>query len=60
VHDKLAELRFDVLHFIAGEATLVDANLDGSAETLAAGTWTAELDAGQGLRHVPATFTGER
>jgi hypothetical protein len=60
VHDKLAEMRFDALHFIAGEATLVDANLDGVAEALAAGTWTAELDAGQGLRHVPATFTGER
>jgi hypothetical protein len=60
VHDKLAEMRFDALHFIAGQATLVDDNHDGAAESLAAGTWTAELNAGQGLRHVPATFIGER
>ncbi len=60
VHDKLAEMRFDALHFAAGKATLVDANRDGVAESLASGTWTAELNAGQGLRHVPATFTGER
>lgn len=60
VHDRLAEMRFDALHFAAGKATLVDDNHDGAAEALAAGTWTAELNAGQGLRHVPATFTGER
>jgi len=60
VHDKLAAMRFDALHFIAGQATLVDADHDGAAEALATGTWTAELNAGQGLRHVPATFTGER
>lgn len=60
VHDKLAGMRFDALHFIAGNATLVDGNRDGVADTLSAGTWMAELNAGQGLRHVPATFTGER
>lgn len=60
VHEKLAEERFDAVHFISGNATLVDANKDGVAEALAAGTWDAELNAGQGLRHVPATFTGAR
>lgn len=60
VHEKLTEMRFDALHFIEGTATLVDANKDGVAESLASGTWDAELNAGQGLRHVPATFIGER
>jgi hypothetical protein len=57
---KVAELRFDALHFEAGRATLVDANHDGNVEALANGTWTAELNAGQGLRPVPATFTAPR
>lgn len=60
VHEKLAEERFDAVHFISGTATLVDADKDGVAEALSAGTWNAELNAGQGLRHVPATFTGAR
>lgn len=60
VHEKLAEERFDAMHFITGSATLVDSDKDGVAEALAAGTWNAELNAGQGLRHVPATFTGSR
>lgn len=60
VHDKLAEERFDALHFISGTATLVDADHDHVAEALVSGTWDAELNAGQGLRHVPATFIGER
>jgi hypothetical protein len=57
VHDKLADMRFDAIHFAAGAATLVDANHDGSAEALAMGVWTAEINAGLGLRHVPATFS---
>ena len=60
VHDKLAEQRFDAMHFITGTATLVDGDKDGVAEALAAGTWDAELNAGQGLRHAPATFIGTR
>jgi hypothetical protein len=49
-HDEIASMRFDVLHFAAGTATLRD---DG----LANGVWDAELNAGQGLRHAPAVFT---
>jgi hypothetical protein len=60
VHDKLAENNFEALHFVSGTATLVDSNNDGPAESLADGVWDAEIDAGQGLRHVPATFSGSR
>jgi hypothetical protein len=56
VHAKVAALRLDALHLAQGSATLVDANHDGVAEALASGIWTAEINAGQGLRHVPATF----
>jgi len=52
-HDKLAEMRFDVLHFAAGSATIVDTGLVD-------GTWNAEINAGQGLRHAPATFIAVR
>jgi hypothetical protein len=60
MHDKLADMRFDAIHFAAGAATLVDANHDGNAEALAMGVWTAEINAGLGLRHVPATFSAAK
>jgi hypothetical protein len=60
VHDRLAEERFDALHFATGTATLVDSNNDGIADRLDGGVWTAELNAGLGLRHAPATFTASR
>jgi hypothetical protein len=59
-YHKFAEQRFDMLHFAAGSATLVDADNDLDVEALAAGVWTAEINAGQGLRSVPATFTATR
>lgn len=58
--DRMAEIRFEVLHLASGEATLVDADGDGIADRITAGTWQAELDLGQGLRRAPATFTGAR
>jgi hypothetical protein len=60
VHDRLAAMRLDVFHLAAGQATLVDDNGDGVGDTITAGTWQAELNLGQGLRHTPATFTGSR
>jgi hypothetical protein len=60
VHDKFSELRFDAIHFAAGSATIVDADHDGAAEALTGGVWTAEINAGMGLRHVPATFTATK
>jgi hypothetical protein len=59
-HDKIADLRFDALHFAAGNARLIDRSGDGIADALADGVWTAEINAGFGLRPVPATFTGTR
>lgn len=59
-HAKLATFRFDALHLAAGTATMVDANHDRLAEGLTGGVWTAEINAGQGLRHAPATFTATR
>jgi hypothetical protein len=59
-HDRIAELRLEVLHLASGQATLVDGDGDGSAERITAGTWQAEIDLGLGLRHAPASFTGTR
>ncbi len=57
---KLETFRFDALHLAAGTATMIDANRDRLAESLTNGVWTAEINAGQGLRHAPATFTATR
>ena len=59
-HDRMADLRIDLLHLASGQAALVDATGDRVADRIIAGTWQAELDLGQGLRHTPATFTGTR
>ena len=59
-HDNVADLRFDVLHFAAGAARLADTSGDGVADALTGGVWTAEVNAGFGLRRVPATFTASR
>lgn len=52
-HDKLASFRFDALRFEQGRATV-------ATDRLEAGVWAAEINAGQGLRHAPATFTATR
>jgi hypothetical protein len=57
---KFAEQRFDLVHFASGSATLVDSDTNLVVETLASGVWDAEINAGQGLRHVPATFTATK
>ena len=57
---KLETFRFDALHLQAGTATMIDADNDRLAERLTNGLWTAEINAGQGLRHAPATFTATR
>ena len=59
-HDKIAGLRFDVLHFAQGSAKLVDSTHDGIADSLTDGVWAAEINAGFGLRPVPAAFAGAR
>ena len=57
---KFESINLDVVHFASGTATLVDDDGDGVADRITAGTWDAEVNGGQGLRHVPATFTGAR
>jgi hypothetical protein len=59
-HDRMADLRLELLHLASGRAVLVDASGDRVADRITAGAWQAELDLGQGLRHTPATFTGAR
>ncbi len=59
-HAKLATFKFDAFHLEAGHATMVDTTKDGIADRLDNGVWTAEINAGQGLRHAPATFTATR
>ena len=50
----------DAVHFASGTATMNDTNSDGSTDTLTSGVWNAEINAGQGLRTVPATFTATK
>lgn len=57
---KVTALRLDALQFATGTAQLVDSTHDGIADELAGGVWTARINAGLGLRPVPATFTGAR
>jgi hypothetical protein len=59
-HAKVTALRFDAIHLAAGTATLVDTDTNLDAEAMTSGVWTAEINAGQGLRTVPATFTATR
>ena len=53
VHAKFAATRFDAIHFSAGTATISSTGLTG-------GVWTAQINAGMGLRTVPATFTATK
>ena len=57
---KVEDVRFDAIRLEAGTATLADVGDDGVAARLTGGVWTAQIDASQGLRPVPATFTGAR
>jgi hypothetical protein len=57
---KMTALRFDAIRLEAGAATLADLAADGTAARLTGGVWTAQIDASQGLRPVPATFTAAR
>ena len=57
---KMEALRFDAIRLEAGTATLAGAGADGTATRLGGGVWTAQIDASQGLRPVPAVFTGTR
>lgn len=54
VHDEFTATKLDMLALESGTATLsADANA-------MAGTWTAQINAGQGLRNAPASFTATR
>lgn len=57
---KMEALRFDAIRLEAGTATLAGVGQDGTAARLEGGVWTAQIDASQGLRPVPATFTAGR
>jgi hypothetical protein len=60
MHDKFDSYNIEALHYAAGDATLVDSDGDGVADQITTGTWDAEMNLGLGLRHTPATWTGER
>lgn len=53
VHAKFSAMTFDAIHYTAGTATITQTGLTG-------GVWTAEINAGLGLRPVPATFTATK
>ena len=54
VHDEFTATTLELLQLDAGTATIA---ADGNSMT---GTWTAQINAGQGLRNAPATFTATR
>ena len=53
VQAKVDALRFDAIRFATGTATIAPDGLE-------LGVWTAEINAGVGLRGVPATFSATR
>jgi hypothetical protein len=55
-HARIAAIKLDAVHFASGTAALVDIDHDAIADRLVDGQWDAEINAGQGLRHIPATF----
>lgn len=55
---RFAEANLDMLRLDRGTAPLIDADDDGIAERIGAGTWTAAINVGAGLRPVPAIFVG--
>lgn len=59
-HDRFAAMRLDAFQYAAGQATLVDDDADGVGDRIVGGVWEAKMNIGQGLRHAPATFVGER
>lgn len=59
-HERFAKHRLDAFEFASGTARLVDDDGDGVGDRIVDGTWDAKMNLGQGLRHAPATFTGER
>jgi hypothetical protein len=59
VQSKVEGLVFEAIRHERGVATLSDRDGDDRMDQLA-GTWTAQINASQGLRPVPATFTGHR
>ena len=56
---KVQALVFEALHLARGTATLEDTDGDHQFDAMT-GAWTAEINASQGLRPVPATFTATR
>lgn len=56
---KVESLVFAAIRNERGTAALTDRDHDGRIDQLA-GTWTAQINATQGLRSVPATFVGIR
>jgi hypothetical protein len=61
LHEKLAAMRFDAVDFTSGTADLWDEiGDDGELDLLDGGVWEATVNLGQGLRPMPAIFTGSR
>jgi hypothetical protein len=54
VHDEFTATKLDLVQLDSGTATIA---ADGNAM---AGTWSAQINAGQGLRNAPATFTATK
>ncbi|CAN5919599.1 hypothetical protein BH11MYX3_BH11MYX3_33020 [soil metagenome] len=53
LHAQVAALRFEAIHIRSGAAHV-------TSEGLVNGVWNVEVNAGQGLRRVPGTFTATR
>jgi hypothetical protein len=55
IHDEFTATKLDLVQLDAGTATL-----SADANTMSNGLWSAQINASQGLRPAPATFTASR
>lgn len=55
IHDEFTATKLDLVQLDSGTATL-----SSDANTMSNGLWSAQINASQGLRNAPATFTAAR
>ena len=61
IEERVGAVRFDAISLDAGAARMLDGDpADRVTDELVDGVWTARIDAGQGPRSAPGTFTGAR
>ena len=57
LRDELGPVALSTFRFVHGDARLVDTSGDGVADKIVDGTWSAETDAGMGVRMTSVAFS---